>query len=82
MAASALVTLASNENERCLSDLAANTTRLYVSACKTIMQIVGLRQKLSVGSLSARAITGSLRRRNCIDQECRRLASLRHADCL
>jgi SAM-dependent methyltransferase len=31
------VTLATNEVERCLSELAANTARLYVNACKTVM---------------------------------------------
>ena len=42
----ALVTLASNENERCLSELAANTARLYVSACKTIMHDRGVSSEI------------------------------------
>jgi hypothetical protein len=37
MIAQAAVTIATNEVDRCLSQLPADTTQLYVSTCKTIM---------------------------------------------
>jgi SAM-dependent methyltransferase len=40
--AQAAVTIATNEVDRCLSQLAADTTQLYVSTCKTIMNNGGL----------------------------------------